>query len=177
MERLSEFQNFYFDGLSIINSELTNFFDERFTISEYTHSYKYAYSGVHSRRFENILIYLSSRDENIKNQLLQKSFVLIPYTFALEGMVLTGIESSYGVSDNTYEVGYTLWGVDASGTAQPLIGWTHPGNTKFAESINWNVNSQNWDNKYLYVTGNQSVYDGVGFTVTAIFTNSNCAPK
>jgi len=124
--------------------------------------------------YEHISICATPRDEKITNQLLQKSFVLIPYTFALESMVLTGIESAYGVSDNTGEVRYTLWGVDATGTAIPLLDWTHAANTKFAENIFNNVDSTNWDNKYLYVTGNQSSYDGVGFTVTAIFTNSNC---
>ena len=92
-------------------------------------------------------------------------------------MILTGIESSYGVNNNGEDVRYTLWGVDATGTAQALLEWDHLGGDKFAESLNNNVSSQNWDNKYLYVTGNLSGYNGAGFTVTAIFTNSNCSPK
>jgi hypothetical protein len=64
--RLSEFQNFYIDGLEILKSELLNFFDERFTFSEYSHTWKFIYEGYHNLRFENMLVYLSSSDENIK---------------------------------------------------------------------------------------------------------------
>jgi len=67
--RLTEFQNFYFDGIEILNSDLLNLFDEKFTISEYRTSFKYkssSGSSVASRSFSNILVYLSSKDENIK---------------------------------------------------------------------------------------------------------------
>jgi hypothetical protein len=64
--RLSEFQNFYIDGLEILKSEILNFFDERFTFSEYSHTWKLMYGGYHNLRFENMLVYLSSSDENIK---------------------------------------------------------------------------------------------------------------
>jgi hypothetical protein len=43
--RLSEFQNFYFDGIEIKNSDLLNLFDEKFTISEYLNSYNYKYTN------------------------------------------------------------------------------------------------------------------------------------
>jgi hypothetical protein len=64
--RLSEFQNFYIDGLNILKSELLNFFDERFTISEYQHTYKDILGSRHIRVDRNMLVYLSSSDENIK---------------------------------------------------------------------------------------------------------------
>ena len=124
--------------------------------------------------YEHISICATPRDESIKNQLLQKAFVLIPYTFAAENMVLTGVESSYGVNNNSENVRYTLWGVDSTGTAQSLLDWDHVGGNKFAESLFNSVGSNDWDNKYLYVTGNLSSYDGSGFTVTVIFTNNNC---
>jgi hypothetical protein len=64
--RLSEFQNFYFDGIEIKNSDLLNLFDEKFTISEYLNSYNYKYINNTLRSTSNIKVYLSSKDENIK---------------------------------------------------------------------------------------------------------------
>ena len=117
---------------------------------------------------------MTPRDTTITNQLLQKAFVKIPYTFSEENMVLTGIESSYGVNNNSEKVTYRLWSVDSSGSSTVLLQWDHAGGNKFASSISNSIASEAWNGTYLYITGSNSSYDGVGFTVTVIFTNSLC---
>ena len=105
---------------------------------------------------------------------MQKAFVKIPYTFAEENMVLTGIEASYGVNNNSEAVTYTLRAVDSNGNATAIATWSHAGGTKFTSYTSYSISSSFWSGKYLYVTGSNSSYNGSGYTVSVIFTNGSC---
>ena len=88
-------------------------------------------------------------------------------------MILTNIQSAYGVINNTSNVIYTLWGVNSAGTQSSLATWTHNGNTKF-KSHGVSVNYASYGNKYLYITAGTGIGTGQGFSATLIFTNNDC---
>jgi len=62
--RLTEFQNFYIDGLSINlpNIEVLNFFDDKFSID----SYKSSFDTIANKSERKFIIQLSTKDENLQ---------------------------------------------------------------------------------------------------------------
>ena len=96
---------------------------------------------------------------------------MVPWTFKYEGFALRYIESSYGVTNNSDAVTFTLHGVDSSGGVTNITQWTHNANTKFsAATINTEIDT---DSKYLYISANRDSYTGSGFTATLEFLNSS----
>jgi len=96
---------------------------------------------------------------------------MVPWTLKYEGFYLKYIESSYGVTNNSAAVTFTLHGVNSSGGVTNIAQWSHNANTKFSSAtINTEIDT---DSKYLYISADKESYTGSGFTATLEFLNSS----